>query len=81
MDKKYVGSTVVLPIDTAKALEEVQQALALVHGVEFSKSQVIAYLCHYHRTREKAAGTAWARLDVLTEAPPVQTAERPIPPG
>lgn len=68
MDKKYVGSTVALPLDTAKALEEVQQFLAALHGVEFSKSQAIAYLCHYHRKREQAAQQA-APAEHKTEEP------------
>lgn len=55
MEKKYIGSTVALPLDTAKALDDIQKFLAAQHGIEFSKSQVIAYLCHYHCTREKAA--------------------------
>lgn len=60
--------TIALPIDTAKALEEVQQALAIAHGIEFSKSQVIAYLCHYHRKREQAAQQA-AQAEHQTDEP------------
>ncbi len=48
MDKKYAGGAVVLPLDVAKALDELRGRLMRELGFEPSRSEAVAYLMNFY---------------------------------